>query len=231
MEMYSEKDLTQMKKNDIVKLFLNQQDKLANMEKIIETMKDMNERIIRLESQIIVSSKTSDLLSRRILSLERQLLAAQQYSRRECLDIVGISKNIEDNQIEDKVCEIISGIGVTINPLMDIQACHRVGQKGNVIVKFTNRKMIPKIMINKKKLQDREEKLFINESLCPLNRKLRGCCNKLLKEKFIHSIFTRNGMVKVRVNKDDNHILNIDHPDVLITNFPQFNFDFESFYV
>ena len=37
--------------------------------------------------------------------------------------------------------------------------------------------------IEKKNLNGREGgNIFINESLCPLNRKLRGCCNALKKK-------------------------------------------------
>ena len=96
--------------------------------------------------------------------LESELLKSQQYSRRECLDISGIKDDVSDTDLEGKVVELLSGVGVALEADKDIQACHRYGRKKTVIVKFTNRKTVHKILSVKTELPDN---VFVNETLCP----------------------------------------------------------------
>ena len=67
-----------------------------------------------------------------------------QYLRRDSIEISGIPANIRHNALESKVIKIfeaaevdVHGVGLTER---DIQACHRVGNKGVTIVKYVNRK-------------------------------------------------------------------------------------------
>ena len=225
--MYTEQDLTKLKKDSIIQLFLKQQDEFSHIEKILEQMSSLNHKVVQLESNMAICSNTSSLLAGRIKHLERQLLASQQYSRRECLDICGIDTAVSDKELENTVCEILSEIEVDLNPERDLQACHRIGRNGNVIVKFSNRKTVSLILSKKKYLQDKRKNVYINESLCPLNRKLRGCCNKLIKEKKIKKLSSRNGMIRIKIYEDSDYI-NVDHKEILENHFPGFNFSFDN---
>ena len=149
-------------------------------------------RLSQLESTLTVSTNTSYLLSKRVKKLEVDLLNFQQYSRRECIEIDGIPKSTKDSDLESSFVDILNKeIDITVNPITDIQACHRIGNRGTVIVKLTNRKNVGKILSKKKSLDGREgSNIFINESLCPLNRKLRGCCNALKKNDKICLLYT-----------------------------------------
>ena len=62
-----------------------------------------------------------------------------QYSRRDSLEITGIPKNIQDEQLEDEVAKATLNRQQIKNP--DIQAVHRIGKKGRVIVKVVNRQV------------------------------------------------------------------------------------------
>lgn len=220
--MYSENDLNQMKKDKIVKLFLQKQEEHGNLDKIVEQLSIINKRLEQVESQLVIATNTSSLLQKKTQALERQLLASQQYSRRECLDFSGIDKDVTDSDLEEKVVEILSNIDINIDADNDIQACHRIGRQGNVIVKFSNRKIVGKILSKKRNL---DNDIFINESLCPLNRKLRGCCSKLLKSNKIFKLTTRNGMIKIKLTPN---FITVDHKDILTENFPDFVFrDFD----
>ena len=50
-----------------------------------------------------IAKSINNLLSQRVVDLERQCWANAQYSRRECLEIVGIPRSVDDNSLEEKV--------------------------------------------------------------------------------------------------------------------------------
>ena len=58
-----------------------------------------------------------------------------------------IPKSTKDSDLESSFVDILKKIGITVNPITDIQACHRIGNRGTVIVKRTNRTS-PLISIN-----------------------------------------------------------------------------------
>ena len=71
--------------------------------------------------------------------MERQCWTNAQYSRRECLEVVGIPDSVQNNQLDDKVPTIFKKIDSEKSP-RDIEACHRLKKDNNrVIVKFSLR--------------------------------------------------------------------------------------------
>ena len=86
--------------------------------------------------------------------MECQCWANAQYSRRECLEVAGIPRQIDDKDLETKVLSIFQKIGCTIDPTF-IDDCHRLGKNNDrVIVKFTRRKDGKQIFQVKKDLRD-----------------------------------------------------------------------------
>ena len=91
-----------------------------------------------LESSLLLSRNTNSLLTTKITRLECDLHRMEQYSRRECLEFVGIPAPVKDDELEEKMIEILDSIGVAcIND--DIEACHRL-KSNRTIVKFSSRK-------------------------------------------------------------------------------------------
>lgn len=224
-----------------------QLEKLSKPDLIDHILKNSitKEFISNLESRIAVSEKVTDLLSKKVKQLEKDLYTSQQYSRRECLEIAGIPE-VDDSTLtsysfngstnlngEDKVCDLLSNIGVKIDPNSDIQACHRIKNR-KIIVKFSNRKTVHQIFVNKKKLKTLDSsdlkfkpsgKIFINESLCPHFRKLLGRCIRLNKAHKIHRYKTVNGFLHVQVNQNGN-FKKLEHEDDLKEMFPGYDFEF-----
>ena len=62
--------------------------------------------------------------------MESELLVNEQYSRRECLEILEIPDSIPNNNLEETVLKIFNETGVTVNS-RDIKACHHLNQKAN----------------------------------------------------------------------------------------------------
>jgi hypothetical protein len=218
--MLSEQQLTQLNKKELVSLVLQQQKEISKLSEILACVKSLEKKVEVLESGFSLAENTSKLLKEHIFSLEKRQLAVEQYSRRECLEFVGINNNVPDDALEKAVCDVLKEVGVFSNPKVDLQACHRIGKQGTVITKFTNRKMVTNIMLNKNKLKGRVNgKMYINESLCQLNRKIRGACNSLLKQKRLNKLRSRYGMVSIQINEGEQFIL-IDHKNILTDNFP-----------
>ena len=86
----------------------------ADLIKIIHEKDDaiqlLSERIDKLES-LFKAQSSSD----KIIELERELYAHQQYSRRETLEFVGIPRDIEGRDIEKKIVELCVFAGVNVS--------------------------------------------------------------------------------------------------------------------
>ena len=147
--VYTEQELNALKKNDLIKIVLNQQQIQIQLDALNQKIDNLEARLIESQSLTILKDNTSNLLVNRIKILEMDLLKSEQYSRRECLDISGMDKDVKDDELEGKVCELLKSLSVEIKSENDIQACHRYGRHKNVIVKFSNRKTIGKILANK----------------------------------------------------------------------------------
>ena len=96
----------------------------------------LNKKVIDLEDYAEQSDE-------QIFILEKRLNKLEQYTRRENIEISGISHNVPSNQLEDIVIDLLNQINVKIDK-KDIQACHKLpdidNQKpNNVIVRFSNR--------------------------------------------------------------------------------------------
>ena len=164
--------------------------------------------------------------------MERRCAESEKYSRRECLEFSGIPHNVKHEDLENKVRHILSKIDVVIPP-ENIEACHRIGKKGTMIVKFSRRKDVSAIFSSKSKLKQadpnalgipNDTKIYINESLCPENRKLWYYCKRLWNKKMIASFFTSNGKVKIKVNNLGN-VTNISQITDLEELFPDTSFE------
>ena len=160
---------------------------------IIEALREENsllhQKIEKLESRISV--------------LETDLNKQDQYSRRKNLSIQGIPDNVLDDQLEEKVIEILNQINVKINTF-DIEDCHRMRKsKKTTIVRVVNRKncktvLEKKISLNRKLDNEKlgfqsDARIFASENLTPYNQHLAWKCRELKRAGKI----TAAGVLKV----------------------------------
>ena len=84
------------------------------------------------------------------------MFANEQYSRRECLEISGISLGVKDNELETKVLTILEEIDAPVDPGL-VEDCYCLPSKGNpkkVTLKLNRRKDArKKVLLNKKKIK------------------------------------------------------------------------------
>ena len=93
----------------------------------------------KLESELFVTKQVNSLLSNRLVNMERQCKANAQYSRRECMGIIGIPSEVEADVLEENVVNFFEKLSCKI-PSNCTKACHRISKKSaTVIIKFSQR--------------------------------------------------------------------------------------------
>ena len=110
-----------------------------------------------MESTITVNANVSEQQRKNMNKMEREMYAMSQYSRRECIEVVGIPQTVDDTILKNKVCSILESIGVQVTP-DKIEACHRLRKKERTIVKFSSRKTCVEALNNRKRLKELDRK-------------------------------------------------------------------------
>ena len=233
--VHTEAALKGMNKNDLVQLVLKiETERESDIKALTSEVRDLVSTIKRLEADFNIVKHVNNKLVDQLVATERQCWENAQYSRRECLEITGITKSFGDSDLKGKACEIFEKLGVQVNE-RDIQDCHRL-KYGKTIVKFSNRKDCLQILRVKKNLKeldptelDFEEgtKIFVNESLCPYYRGLWNKCKMLKQEEKIHVFYTYNGIVKLKIF-ENGPTKSITHNKDLTDMFPDFDFNKET---
>ena len=199
-----------MPKEELVNMVLN-------YNKIIEpTLADLNKEISKinknfekLESELPISKTVNNALHKRVIQLEKQCWTNEQYSCRECIQVVGLPDSTTDNEL----CSVFKKIGVNVS-VNNIEACHPLmsDSKNKIIVKFSKRKVCQVVLENKKKLKnisneelglETNSKVFVNESLCKYYKLLWSQCKSLWNDKMIFAFWTTNGFLKLKFRQDD----------------------------
>ena len=161
---------------------------ITNLKDEVINLKDAITKSLQDENKYLKTKV--NVLENKIIDLEIQNNDVDQYSRRNNVEISGITQSVSDNRLQEKVADILKAIGVNITT-NEIEACHRLGKKNkNVIVRVINRKHCLKALQNKKKLKSIDKNaigipnanLFISENLTPTNSKLAFNCQKLKRD-------------------------------------------------
>ena len=77
-----------------------------------------------------IAKRVNAELTKRIVTLERQCWANVRYSRKECVEVVGISRQVDDKHLEAKVLSVFQKVGCTTAPEF-IDDCHRLGKNND----------------------------------------------------------------------------------------------------
>ena len=151
----SKTKLSSLKKEDLITIILELKEEKNQLKEINEKLDAINGKFESLQSELAIAKQVNVLLVDRVVALERNCAANEQYSRRECLEIAGIPETVSHADLENKVRQIFDNIDVSI-PTTRIKACHCIGDKGRTIVKLSHRKDADVVFKNKKKLADVE---------------------------------------------------------------------------
>lgn len=177
-------------------------------------LKGLQDRITTLEktnADLLTENKS---LASKVVSLEKQLDQAEQYSRRNCLRISGLKEEV--NEDTDKlVMDIASTIGSAIQ-IADIDRSHRVGnprqqrdRPRDVIVKFATYRARQNFFKRRTTLKDSGYRgVFVNEDLTRQRSSLLYEACKLLKSAVVKGAWSADGTILVKDHSDRVHRIN-----------------------
>ena len=92
----------------------------------LEEIRKFNKNFVMLESEINILKKINTLLNKTIVDMERQCWVNAQYSKKGCLEVTGVSRDVSNEDLESKVLEVFNKVGDEISS-RDIEACHHTG--------------------------------------------------------------------------------------------------------
>ena len=148
--------------------------------KVAKTMESLNNHLseevqyIRdtfkhMESELSAGKNVNHLLSKLLVDMERK------WSRRECLELVGIPLSVKDDDLEKVFTKNFNKVGINITE-KDMQAFHRIREEGRTFIKLSNRKDSQTVLKVKRGLNnltmndfgfEEDNKIYVNEILCP----------------------------------------------------------------
>ena len=142
----------------------------------------------------------------KIFNLEKRMNKIEQYTRRENIEISGISDQVQHNELDKTVVDLLALMNVNIST-NDIEACHKLPDKQNpynVIVRFTNRKIAIDCFRKKKLLKEHHDPVvnscFVSENLSPAMKEIMDECKALQHDNLITSVWSFNGIIKIKFN-------------------------------
>lgn len=187
-----------------------------------------------LQSNVKILQERVQKLEKREKEITVNTEKHNQYGRRNNIEISGISNDIEDDMLEDKVIKILGKIDVNVEE-KDIEACHRLpptkrDKTKKTIIRFVNRKVAEKSLSNKKKLQNINKvelelpntPLYIGENLNDHYRELAWMCRRLRKENLIYSYKFQNECFSVKAKENSESRIKVFHKDDLLKYYNNF---------
>ena len=200
-----------------------------NNDKIYQDLNEMKNEIIK---NLIDSNKK---LQKKVEKLENQIKKQEetieinnQYTRRNNLEIHGISEDIQDEELEEKVVEILKSVDIKVNK-ENIEACHRLPKRRResckrTIIRFVNRKTVEESIKSKSKLKNVNRQIFFAENLNKYFQKIAWLCRKLKKESIIDSFKFQNESFSIKI-QGENRRKKITNEQQLFDLFPGFFVD------
>ena len=100
MSSCAEENLDKLLEKDLIGIVLAMQSQMsANSAEVLEEIRKLNSKFNILQPDLLVTKEVNSELSSRLVNMERQWWINAQYSRRECLEVVGIPSEVEQKDL------------------------------------------------------------------------------------------------------------------------------------
>ena len=141
--IYTEETFNSLTKCHIIDLFLKiQKHTNSTICKLADEIRNLNANFKRLESDIQACKKVNDALVKQLVSLQRQCWRNALHSRRESVEIIGMSNWIVHSILEKTVCKLLQHIGADIFE-EKLESYHLLNKKSDrTIVRFLAQKIV-----------------------------------------------------------------------------------------
>ena len=105
MATYTNESHDKFCKKDLIPVVLYLQNKTDEANKfkteLLDEIRKLNDKFDQLQPDVCITKNVNNLLSSRLVYIERQCLANAQYSRRECLNVIGIPSEVKGETLEE----------------------------------------------------------------------------------------------------------------------------------
>ena len=208
--VFTRRKLNELSKEELIEKLFSFDNLSEKINDLTKKMDDFAKKFDRVFSELQISKPCNSLLRKRIIDLERSFLDNSQYLRGEMTEISPVSLEVSNDELEGLVCKVLSLLGNKVSH-DDLEACHRLKKKENVIIKFKSKKLKNKIINNTKIMKNKSKdlnevklsnNLFISESMCAGNHSLVFKCRKLKKARNIFNTWFFNNAINVQLNQN-----------------------------
>ena len=203
--------------NVLLRLSMIESQQLSSateIERLKKENKSLKKRVHNLEEDL---EGEMDGIEDRFVEIEKAVSSCEQYTRRENFEISGIPEDVTDENLQEKVLEIVNTVTERNDDKVilpkDVHACHRLKkdpgeETPKVIVRMVNRQHTIDVLKSKKKTPEKQEhlqnnKLYISENLCNTNKTLLDEAKKLKKNGQLKRCWTFNGIVHIKIKEND----------------------------
>ena len=94
--------MDKMLKRELIPIALSLQNKIT-VDKDAKDEDNFNYNFAKFQAELVVTNCVNSELCKRIVTTERQCRANAQYSRRECLEVAGKPRKVDDKNLETNV--------------------------------------------------------------------------------------------------------------------------------
>ena len=167
----------------------------------------LHAKISQLENANLQLAHENRELRSRVLQLEQNADAAEQYSRRNCLRLSGLPEQSNENT-DSAVLKICETLKVPMD-VRDIDRSHRIGKPSTakprqVIIKFATYRARQRIFKARSGLKDTDdyEGVFINEDLTKKRNAILYAARRLVKHGKLRGCWSSDGTILVKDKSD-----------------------------
>ena len=177
---------------------------------LVQTINSLRDEVRSLKSQVADRDNTIAEMRQEIQELQYRNDALEQYGRRNCLRVTGISDTEEDTtaavvQLANEILKVDPPIAP-----QDINNSHRLPKPRNapadqphpIIIRFTRKADRDRVLKERKELkkfnEDKLVKIYINEDLTTTRARLFAAARNHQKNGRLQQVWTFNGNIKVK---------------------------------
>ena len=125
---------------------------ISELQELKKEVSELKESLNELKSSKETNCNPQTNLEERLTEIERRMSEQEQYSRRECIELVGLPNNINGEELKNAVIKTFQVAGINIGR-RNFHAVHRLADQHVVIANLTNRRDAIDILRQKKKLR------------------------------------------------------------------------------
>ena len=122
-----------MSKEELLEQLFSHDDIAAKLSEFTKRFSEFSDKYETLHSELKITQNCNSFLLERVYKLERNAVSNSQYHRRETWEIHPVPLAIQDNVLEETVCQALSLTGIKVSP-DEWHLCHGLNKKDRVMV-------------------------------------------------------------------------------------------------